>query len=260
MLSDSALWALSSGYYVASKEPVSSDGSESQIRRVITLMRKNGFTIIELLVVIAIISILAAILFPVFAKAKGKAKQTACVSNLRQIGAATGMYMSDYDDLFPFAVDASDKYRPQIWAGFPDFKDKIPYMPMLHEALEPYTKSRKVFQCPADTGTQVLDTHFDLDFVSSPSAFATWGSSYLFRTEIAFKVFSQSALQIPAQINVYFDGAGHWHGSSRGLHQDDDFQTAMGLMHDFRYNVLFGDFHAKSLNIGEYQTAWSVQL
>ncbi len=62
---------------------------------------RRGFTLIELLVVIAIIAILAAILFPVFAKAREKARQTACASNLKQIGTAFLMYTSDYDDTMP---------------------------------------------------------------------------------------------------------------------------------------------------------------
>ena len=62
---------------------------------------KKGFTLIELLVVIAIIAILAAILFPVFAKAREKARQTACLSNLKQLGTAMMMYTIDFDDQLP---------------------------------------------------------------------------------------------------------------------------------------------------------------
>ena len=64
--------------------------------------RCRGFTLIELLVVIAIIAILAAILFPVFAQARGKARQAACLSNLKQLGLATLMYAQDYDEMFPY--------------------------------------------------------------------------------------------------------------------------------------------------------------
>src|ERR1041384_5214939 len=64
--------------------------------------RRTAFTLIELLVVIAIIAILAAILFPVFAQARAKARQASCVSNLKQINLATMMYKQDYDENFPY--------------------------------------------------------------------------------------------------------------------------------------------------------------
>ncbi|HEX5322780.1 MAG TPA: prepilin-type N-terminal cleavage/methylation domain-containing protein, partial [Capsulimonadaceae bacterium] len=65
--------------------------------------RSKGFTLIELLVVIAIIAILAAILFPVFATAREKARQATCLSNEKQIGLAMNMYVQDYDETLPFA-------------------------------------------------------------------------------------------------------------------------------------------------------------
>jgi prepilin-type N-terminal cleavage/methylation domain-containing protein len=88
----------------------------------------KGFTLIELLVVIAIIAILAAILFPVFAKAREKARQTSCQSNLKQIGLGFVQYTNDYDEKFPAAVN---------WAS----------------AIYPYEKSTNVFHCPDDTNT-----------------------------------------------------------------------------------------------------------
>ena len=69
--------------------------------RSVIRMQTRGFTLIELLVVIAIIAILAAILFPVFAKAREKARQTTCTSNMRQIGLGMVQYVQDYDELYP---------------------------------------------------------------------------------------------------------------------------------------------------------------
>src|SRR5687768_18407334 len=66
-----------------------------------TYRKQTAFTLIELLVVIAIIAILAAILFPVFAQARDKARQTACLNNAKQIGTVLMMYLQDYDELFP---------------------------------------------------------------------------------------------------------------------------------------------------------------
>jgi len=67
--------------------------------------KQRGFTLIELLVVIAIIAILAAILFPVFAQAKAKARQTACLSNIKQLATAVKMYQSDWDDYYPIVIE-----------------------------------------------------------------------------------------------------------------------------------------------------------
>ena len=75
--------------------------------------RPSGFTLIELLVVIAIISVLAAILFPVFAKARSRARETTALSNLKQIGAAMQMYAADYDEHLP--------NRWPLWPGYGEF-------------------------------------------------------------------------------------------------------------------------------------------
>src|ERR671933_2119510 len=71
--------------------------------RMLRRSRDHGFTLIELLVVIAIIAILAAILFPVFAKARAKARQATCLSNLKQLGTAFMMYAQDYDETYPMS-------------------------------------------------------------------------------------------------------------------------------------------------------------
>ena len=93
---------------------------------------RRGFTFIELLVVIAIIAILAAILFPVFARAREKARQANCASNLKQIGLATQMYIQDYDETFPGHTS---------FAGDPNYDWPI--------AIVPYVKNAALFRCPS---------------------------------------------------------------------------------------------------------------
>jgi prepilin-type N-terminal cleavage/methylation domain-containing protein/prepilin-type processing-associated H-X9-DG protein len=99
---------------------------------------RRGFTLIELLVVIAIIAILAAILFPVFAKAREKARQTTCLSNAKQMGNAIEMYKSDWDQRYPFTFDFPNFAR---W-----YEDRI---------LGQYVKSAEAFKCPSQTLTGI---------------------------------------------------------------------------------------------------------
>ncbi len=98
----------------------------------------KGFTLIEILVVIAIISILAAILFPVFARARENARRASCQSNLKQIALGFLQYNQDYDSKFPWfgmnPANNADSSNPFGWA----------------DALQPYIKSAQVFQCPSE--------------------------------------------------------------------------------------------------------------
>jgi prepilin-type N-terminal cleavage/methylation domain-containing protein/prepilin-type processing-associated H-X9-DG protein len=105
----------------------------------------GAFTLIELLVVIAIIAILAAILFPVFAKAREKARQTSCMSNMNQIGKALMMYTQDDDQVMPLAYYGADGGPSNPTAGSVHYK----WM----DVVMPYVKSPAVFTCPDDSGT-----------------------------------------------------------------------------------------------------------
>jgi prepilin-type N-terminal cleavage/methylation domain-containing protein/prepilin-type processing-associated H-X9-DG protein len=101
---------------------------------------RQAFTLIELLVVIAIIAILAAILFPVFAQARSKARQTSCLSNQKQIGLGILQYVQDYDNLMVATNVNGEEYEGYIVAA----------------RLQPYVKNFQIFKCPsssADTGT-----------------------------------------------------------------------------------------------------------
>ena len=99
---------------------------------------KRGFTLIELLVVIAIIAILAAILFPVFARARENARRASCTSNLKQIGLGVLQYIQDYDENFPLAVTGSTSSTSQPPVGWAD-------------SIQPYLKSTQIYQCPSDS-------------------------------------------------------------------------------------------------------------
>ena len=126
---------------------------------------RQGFTLIELLVVIAIIAILAAILFPVFAQARAKARQASCLSNLKQIGTSTLMYTQDYDETFyphrfncgtggganqvcPQYVDGNGNRVPeaQKYSGGSEFRYYWIHM------LQPYVKNYQLFACPSAIG------------------------------------------------------------------------------------------------------------
>jgi hypothetical protein len=107
---------------------------------------------------------------------------------------------------------------------------------------------------------QVLDNNFPMKLAAAPSLFAQFGTSYFFRTEIAFKQLSQTSFRLPADVNVLMDGAGSWHGSTRGPEPTDDGQTYFDLTRGYRYNCLYGDFHAKSITFDQMNAAWGVPL
>lgn len=223
-------------------------------------MNRRAFTLIELLTVLAIILLLAAIIFPVFARAKRSALQTKCISNLSQIGKAMLIYMGDHDDMFPRAVDASDKYAPSIWDASPDWQATIASTDLLNQALHPYSKGPEIYACPSDMGTRVLDNHFPEVFETSPSIYKQYGLSYFYRTEIAFRGIMQTALQDPARVNVLFDGGGHWHGSTPAVKPNDSLEQYLYCLQGFRYNTLFGDMHVKNLSRDQLDMAWATDL
>ncbi len=107
------------------------------------LRARKGFTLIELLVVIAIIAILAAILFPVFARARGKARQTTCLSNIKSLALAHHMYTQDYDETFPFAQLYT--FAGPVYNEFDGYSRTYLYW---LDLIKPYVMNKDIYKCP----------------------------------------------------------------------------------------------------------------
>lgn len=217
------------------------------------MKKKTGFTLIELLVVIAIIAILAAILFPVFAKAREKARQTTCANNLKNLGTAIMMYLEDYDETYPFAyLDETYKGKSATdWYG----------------NLQPYIKNTDVYLCP-----------------SAPSKLY-WMGNYSSNRGImpyhhgGYQVgpFAAASLIAPAEIYAIFDGSyyslantdiglnGAWGAwlPGAGKYNGQPFQgdatylsDYMGGRHNEGINMAFADGHVKFL---KSQVVWNAK-
>ena len=181
-------------------------------------MRKSGFTLIELLVVIAIIAILAAILFPVFAKAREKARQTSCLSNLKQLALATLMYAQDYDEKFP-----QTNFWYQYVANPADFPGGTHW-----PCIQPYIKNMQILACPS----------------GQVSMFNTYGTNYGVARETGIDCsggpgVSMAVFQYPSTDVLYFDQT-EW----AGCHQ----VARVGLRHNGGTNIAFIDGHCKWAN------------
>jgi prepilin-type N-terminal cleavage/methylation domain-containing protein len=147
-----------------------------------TRERGRGFSLVELLVVIAIIATLAALLLPALGRAKEHALATKCLSNLRQIGVATQLYIQDHDSRYPTAPDfgTGGSGGWQGWrfgGGDPDpaAAARSGLEAADHRLLWPYTKSRDVYRCPADRGED-----FSPSIQAFQNSYETCGSSYFY--------------------------------------------------------------------------------
>lgn len=185
------------------------------------MQRRNAFTLIELLVVIAIIAILAAILFPVFAQAREKARAITCISNLKQIGTASMMYLQDYDEVIV----------PSWWGKGPGWSGGgYPGNQRFQDGLQPYIKNTALFNCPSDTAkiayqpTSPNSKEGDADFynsISFPGSYAInatyWDGSDKVHNPVGRPL---AAVQKTAETIIFADlrsyftppcGGGGWH-------------------------------------------------
>lgn len=130
-------------------------------------MNKRAFTLIELLVVIAIIAILAAILFPVFARARENARRASCQSNLKQLGLAIHQYIQDYDEKLPFGIITRAPAAAQVWTSqkYCDGALGGPTSTYM-DCITPYVKNEQIYQCPSGAPTNLA------------GAASAWGNTY----------------------------------------------------------------------------------
>jgi prepilin-type N-terminal cleavage/methylation domain-containing protein/prepilin-type processing-associated H-X9-DG protein len=140
----------------------------------------RGFTLIELLVVIAIIAILAAILFPVFATAREKARQSACSSNEKQLSMAYLQYLQDYDDQYPFAGWTGSQYYD--WG----------------KEIMPYVKTYGMFSCPSELGVSTTSTLLPCSYSMN------WNLVCLYK-DTTFVSINQAKLTAPAKTILLFE-------------------------------------------------------
>lgn len=215
-------------------------------------VKLRGFTLIELLVVIAIIAILAAILFPVFAQAREKARMSTCTSNLKQIGLAFTTYATDYDGLL---MDGN--WSPGITQvdGWPaasgtviDEKNGWPAYIM------PYVKNRGIFDCPTsmDKIFQQNINQLDGNYVWNEEA-----------SDDAGDMLDNLGQGNPASIILAMDGGDYAIENKTSLEAMmlDDLDsvkrdTEEPTRHQQQAVVVFGDGHAKSLKKGNLLSGW----
>ena len=206
----------------------------------------RAFTLVELLVVIAIIAILAAILFPVFARARENARRTSCLSNLKQIGLGFLQYTQDYDEAYPLSSYPTTNVS---WTT----------------STQPYIKSLQIYRCPSDNAAR-------WDAPVAPPAANYYTTSYIMNAWFAgTQPYAKlSAVQAPSKVAVVVDAntdvtqRDHFHpfnwivetpanplysGFMHGITFDDaaNATTEVALKrHLETFNALFADGHAKN--------------
>lgn len=228
------------------------DGDYPSLRNYGTPMRRGGFTVIEILVVVSILLILAGLLQPVLARAKGDANRSSCAGNLRQLGVAISLYTSDFDHAFPSGMH--DYIRPSCaYISEPDLRARCDSASVFEAILEPYIKDKAVYRCPSDYGFTLIE-FYEFESRQVPTSFLTTGSSYLYNDDLYQSDRPDFSLPRPSETNLISDRSGAWHpGRSYAIpSRIDRFASYQG----FRYNNVFVDGHAGYLSPSELNVAW----
>ena len=191
---------------------------------------KRGFTLIELLVVIAIIAILAAILFPVFARARENARRSSCASNLKQLGLATMQYAQDYDECYPqSAMNSWDAGNRVQWK----------------QLIQPYVKSTQLLQCSSNPEKNRVTEPAKFGY---PVAYQSYGCNPRIFHDNG-RSMPMSSVQAPAEKLMISEIKYNWEmwnfappDTSLGDLENNHFAGHLGTL-----NVLFADGHVKAM-------------
>jgi prepilin-type N-terminal cleavage/methylation domain-containing protein len=207
----------------------------------------RAFTLIELLVVVAIIAILAAILFPTFARAQWRSRNSVCLSNLHQIGMALDGYAADNEDHLPVGVDT-------YWGDLmhvPTPNTKYLRYVMADRTLD------NVWRCPADTGYRWWNTGFATAFIDyKPSCYVSRGQSYNYNLLMVWdpvksklSPLAVASVRRPAEIALMMDAHFMWH--NRNQPRDPTLRSKSDPP---AWNVLYLDGHVKRALPGWWQS------
>lgn len=201
-------------------------------------MRRAGFTLIELLVVIAIIAILAAILFPVFARAREKARQSSCLSNQKQLGLAWTMYVQDYDENIP-------PYSLRTW-------NPASWGPKWFQLIQPYIKNEQILVCPSDRGETIGYAYNGYFLVNEENQTATPGYGWDMYPSHSADFLSDieqpaSMIVLGESLNSYYFLYLPSHINNSSLNYRFTFDR-----HNGGCNYAFADGHSKWLGEGNF--------
>jgi prepilin-type N-terminal cleavage/methylation domain-containing protein len=218
--------------------------------------RHKGFTLIELLVVIAIISILAAILFPVFATAREKARQITCASNLRQLGLAFVQYTQDNDELYPNNADGPTAagviggwiYYSRFGTANGAATSITPIFDVTKGSIYPYVKSAQVYLCPDDSQGQIDGDSYA---VNSCTVNPVRDTTTQLKAGLGLAAFTapSDTMLLGEEATGDFE-----RGSTNDGFLSFDFQDTMSIRHSYAYNSGFGeveflDGHVKAIRM-----------